>query len=89
MGLKTSPDLKSFRDVRLLTLGQKGWPWAGGRLTAGHVLDLREEARVGKYLMFFHGSSVAGLKQHRAHGHGTLALAWSDDLETWHWPGKR
>jgi len=89
VGLKTSPDLEHFRDVRLLTLGQKDWPWAQGRLTAGHVLDLREEPRVGKYLMFFHGSSVAGLKQHRAHGHATLALAWSDDLNTWHWPGKR
>ncbi len=89
VGIKTSTDLKDFRDVRLLTLGQKDWPWAQGRLTAGHVLDLRKEARVGKYLMFFHGSSVEGLKRHGAHGAACLALAWSDDLVRWQWGGKR
>jgi len=88
VGLKATGDLEHFEDLGLFTLGQQSWPWASGRLTAGHVLDLRAEPRVGKYLMFFHGSSKAGLAQHRAHGHGTLALAWSDDLKTWHWGGQ-
>ncbi len=88
VGIKTSSDLKEFRDVHLLTLGQDSWPWAQGRLTAGHVLDLRDDPRVGKYLMFFHGSSVEGLRRHGAHGAACLALAWSDDLVEWHWGGQ-
>jgi hypothetical protein len=89
VGVKRSKDLETWRDVALLTLGQKSWPWAQGRLTAGFVLDLRKDPAVGKALMFFHGSSKAGLRRHRAHGRGTLGLAWSDDLTHWNWPGKR
>ncbi len=85
VGIKMSKDLKKFHDVRLLTLGQKTWPWAQGRLTAGHVLDLRKDPAVGKYLMFFHGASKEGLRRHGAHGAACLALAWSDDLVEWHW----
>lgn len=88
VGIKTSKDLTEFRDVRLLTLGQKNWPWAQGRLTAGHVLDLRRDPHVGRYLMFFHGSSVEGLRRHGAHGAASLAMAWSDDLVEWNWGGK-
>ena len=88
IGVKRSKDLEAWRDVALLTLGQKHWPWSQGRITAGFVLDLRKDPAVGKALMFFHGSSRAGLKQHGAHGHGTLALAWSDDLLHWEWPAK-
>ncbi len=62
IGVRRSDDLKTWRDVgELITLGQKDWPWAQGRLTAGFVLDLRNEPAVGKYLLFFHGSSTAGL----------------------------
>jgi hypothetical protein len=86
IGVKRSKDLKHWEDVALYTLGQGDWPWAQGRLTAAHVLDLRRESCVGKYVMFFHGDSKAGKKQHRAHGHGTLGMAWSDDLIHWQWP---
>ena len=88
IGVKRSRDLKHWRDVGLLTLGQKQWPWAAARLTAGFVLDLRKRPEVGKAILFFHGSSKAGMAMHRAHGHGTLALAWSDDLAHWHWSGE-
>ena len=87
IGVKRSRDLKHWRDAGLLTLGQKQWPWAQGRLTAGFVLDLRGQPAVGRCVMFFHGSSKQGMAMHRAHGHGTLALAWSHDLVRWHWPG--
>jgi hypothetical protein len=86
IGVKRSKDLKVWRDEGVHTLGQAQWLWAQGRLTAGFVLDLRAEPAVGKYLLFFHGASKAGLKMHRAHGHGSLAIAWTDDLKTWHWP---
>ena len=37
-------------------LGEKDWPWTNGRLTAGFLLDLRKDPRVGKVLLFFHAS---------------------------------
>jgi len=86
IGIKRSKDLKAWRDEGVHTLGQADWPWAQGRLTAGFVLDLCAEPRIGTYLLFFHGATKAGLAMHRAHGHGSLGIAWSDDLKTWHWP---
>lgn len=76
IGVKRSRDLARWRDEGVLTLGQAAWPWAAGRLTAAHVLDLRAEAGVGRFVMFFHGSPPAA----------SLALAWSDDLRHWRWP---
>ena len=87
VGIKRSRDLENWTDYGLLTLGQDDWPWAQGRLTAGHVLDLRDEPGIGKYLMFFHGSSPEGCEQQETHGHASLAMAWSDDLVEWDWGG--
>ena len=86
VGIRRSPDLRTWSDHGLLTLGQQGWPWAQGRLTAGQVLDLRREPAVGKYVMFFHGSTEAGCELQEIHGHASLGLVWSDDLEHWEWP---
>ena len=88
IGVKRSPDLKTWRDEGLLTLGQKDWPWARGRLTAGFVLDLRAEPRVGKCLMFFHGSGPEDERTMFDHD-ASLGIAWSDDLVHWTWPGQR
>ncbi len=84
IGVKQSKDLEHFDDVAHYKLGQDDWPWAQFRLTAAQVLDLRDEPRVGKYVMFYHGE----LRRHRAHGDATLGLAWSDDLVHWEWGGK-
>jgi len=92
IGMKRSKDLKTWRDVGgsvtkhdtgPITLGQKTWPWAQGRLTAGFVLDLRDNLRVGKYLMFFHGEPPGGFTKY-----ASLGLAWSDDLVHWDWPAR-
>ena len=88
VGIKRSRDLENWTDHSLLILGQSEWPWAQGRLTAGHVLDLTAEPEVRKYVMFFHGSSPEGCRRQETHGHASLALAWSDDLVEWSWPGK-
>ena len=86
IGVKRSRDLRHWTDGGVITLGQKDWPWARGRLTAGFVLDLRDEPRVAKYLMFFHGT---GPEDERTmfDTHASLGLAWSDDLVTWKWGG--
>lgn len=90
IGVKRSKDLKKWRDVNgLLTLGQKQWPWAQTRITAGVVLDLRDEPRVGKYLMFFHGGGPGEKKaQFNVDANCSLGIAWSDNLKSWSWPGK-
>lgn len=88
IGVKRSRDLKHWRDVGLLVLGQDGWDWARGRLTGGFVLDLTREPKVGKHLMFFHGS---GPEDERTmfDNYASLGIAWSDDLLEWDWPGKK
>ncbi len=88
IGIKRSRDLVHWKGEGLLTLGQEHWPWAQGRLTAGMILDLRAEPAVGRYLMFFHGSSREGKRMWRSHGHASLAFAWSHDLKHWQWPGR-
>lgn len=90
IGIKRSKDLKKWRDVNgLITLGQKQWPWAQNRITAGVVLDLRKEPRVGKYVMFFHGGGPGKNKtQDNVDANCSLGIAWSNDLKTWNYPGK-
>ena len=90
IGVKRSKDLKQWRDVNgLITLGQQQWPWAENRITAAVVLDLREESRIGKYLMFFHGGGPGRKKtQDNVDANCSVGIAWSDDLENWNWPGK-
>ena len=87
IGVKRSKDLKEWRDEGVLTLGQKTWPWAQGRLTAGFVLDLRKEPAVGKALLFFHGSDFPENDPRGGFDNfASIGLAWSDDLKTWAWP---
>ena len=88
MGLLASKDLKSFRDYipGRIKLGYGQWPWAAARLTAGTLLDLTRDPRVGKYIMFYHGAQrIPG--RHKHIGACSLGVAWSDDLKTWRWPG--
>src|SRR4051812_45262798 len=55
VGVKRSRDLKEWReDEPPITLGQKEWPWAGERLTAGYVEDMRNVKDIGRYVMVFH-----------------------------------
>ena len=90
IGMKRSRDLRRWRDVNgPITLGQKEWPWAEARLTAGVVLDLRAEPRVGKCVMFFHGSGPGKKRtQDNVDANCCLGIAWSEDLTNWTWLGK-
>ena len=90
MGIMRSQDLKTWKkDKGLITLGQKNWPWAETRLTAGAVLDLREDQSFGKYVMFFHAGGPGKTKtQNNVDANCSIGIAWSDDLAKWHWPGK-
>ncbi|MBN1422137.1 MAG: hypothetical protein JXP34_25410, partial [Planctomycetes bacterium] len=88
IGVKRSKDLRTWRDAGHLTLGQAGWSWAReGRLTAGFVLDLRREPRVGKAILFFHASERPESETFDTRCH--LGIAWSEDIERWEWPGTR
>lgn len=72
----------------LIVLGQDQWQWAKGRITAGTVVDLRENSKYGKYLMFFHGSGPKTEKEGDFDKNASIGIAWSDDLKNWEWPGK-
>ena len=88
IGVKRSPDLVHWQDVPgLITLGQKDWLWARGRLTAGAVLDCRGVKGIGKYLLFFHGSGPKHEWEGDFSSSASIGLAWSDDLVHWSWPG--
>jgi hypothetical protein len=87
IGVMRSPDLKNWHSEGELTLGQKDWSWAQGRLTAGFVLDLRRRPEVGKALMFFHGSDFPESDPRGGFGNfASIGIAWSDDLKSWDWP---
>jgi hypothetical protein len=89
IGFKRSKDLKEWRDIGVMKLGQSDWPWAQGRLTGGFILDLRRDKRVGKALMFFHGSTYPESdKRGGFDNFASLGIAWSNDLTNWTWPGK-
>ena len=87
IGIKRSTDLVNWYDDCLYTLGQRQWPWAQGRITAGHLLDLRRDPAVGTYLLTFHGATPRGRRVRAHHGEASIGIAWSDDLVRWHWPG--
>jgi hypothetical protein len=90
IGVKRSPDLLQWRDVgELITLGQAGWPWAERRITAGVVLDMREEKGYGKYLMFYHGEGPGKINSIDTFvANCSIGIAWSEDMQHWQWPGK-
>ncbi|GAB2576537.1 glycoside hydrolase family protein [Spirosoma areae] len=89
IALKRSPDLQNWRDWGgLITLGQAQWLWAKGQLTAGTVLNLKNEPRFGKYVMLFHGSGPLTEEAGDFDKNASIGIAWSDDLQQWQWPGK-
>ncbi|MFD0670928.1 sialidase family protein [Cohnella sp. GCM10027633] len=86
IGVKRSADLVRWDDDgTLLTLGQREWEWARGRITAGFLLDCTSVAGIGKYLLFFHGTGPQG-EDVIFDTHACIGIAWSDDLVEWHWP---
>ncbi len=89
IALKRLTDLKTWRDWGgLITLGQKNWPWAKERITAGTVLNLKPMPGFGKYVLFFHGSGPLTEEAGDFDKNASLGIAWSDDLLEWDWPGK-
>jgi hypothetical protein len=86
IGVKRSGDLHQWKDAGLLKLGQAEWPWAQGRITAGYVLDARTIHGVSRYVMVFHGERD---KLDSFTRHANIGIAWSEDLATWTWPGRK
>lgn len=89
IGIKRSYNLKDWNSFgSLITLGQKDWDWAKGRLTAGAVVDLRSIKGIGKYVMFFHGSGPNKETEGDFDKNSSIGIAWSSDLVNWEWPNK-
>lgn len=89
IGVKRSDDLRKWTDCGSTTLGQAGWPWARGRITAAAVLDCRKIPGIGAYLMFFHGSGPKKELEGDLWKNASIGIAWSADGVDWSWPGKK
>lgn len=91
IGVKRSPDLRQWRDAGPpITLGQSHWPWAETRLTAGYVADMREVPGVHKYVLVCHSMGPGKNKTDaNTNANCSIVIAWSDDLNAWHWPRER
>lgn len=86
IGIKKTRDLIHWKDYgSLITLGQREWEWARGRITAGAVLDLTWMEGINKYLMFFHASGPLTEEEGDFDKNSSLGIAWSDDLLNWDW----
>src|SRR5258708_23386612 len=85
IGIKRSNDLHQWREEGVLTLGQRDWPWAQGRITAGYVFDARTIPGVECFVMVFHGERDKASFT----AHASIGIAWSTDLKVWHWPKNR
>ena len=89
IGIKKSTDLKHWEEFgNLITLGQKDWPWAKGRITAGTVMNLKNNANYGVYIMFFHGSGPLTEEAGDFDKNASIGIAWSKDLINWSWPNE-
>jgi len=80
IGLKESTNLRDWDDKGIVTLEQSKWDWASGRLTAGFAMESKGGTRF-KYILFFHGSRKESHPE--THGEATLAMAFTDDFETY------
>ncbi len=89
IAIKKSTDLKHWEEYgNLITLGQKDWSWAKGRISAGTVVDLRNDLHFGNYVMFFHGSGPLTEEQGDFDKNASIGIAWSNDLINWNWPNQ-
>lgn len=89
IAIKRSKDLINWTDWgQLITLDQKDWPWAQGRLTAGAVVNLKGNKNFGNYIMFYHGSGPLTEEKGDFDKNASIGVAWSKDLINWSWPGK-
>ncbi len=87
IGIKRSTDIANWHPWgNLITLGQKQWQWARGRITAGTVIDLLDVPLYGKYIMFFHGSGPLTENEGDFDKNASIGIAWSNDLINWSWP---
>lgn len=87
IGILKSNDLKNWYPWgELITLGQKEWDWARGRITAGAVINLNETKGIEKYIMFFHGSEPLSEQEGDFDKNASIGIAWSNDLIYWEYP---
>lgn len=84
IAIKKSKDLKNWLNWgNLITLNQQHWPWAKGRITAGTLVNLRNNPQFGKYLMFFYASGPKTEDEGDFDKNASIGIAWSEDLKIW------
>jgi hypothetical protein len=86
VAIKKSKDFKTWTDFgSLITLGQKQWAWAKGRISAGTVINLKDNSQYGNYVMLFHGSGPLTEEEGDFDKNASIGITWSKDLLYWEW----
>jgi hypothetical protein len=86
--LRSNDGVSWSEDQPPIILGQKDWPWAETRITAGYVADMRNVPGVGKYVIVCHSMGPGKTRTNRnILANCNIVIGWSDDLKHWKWPG--
>ncbi len=87
--LRSHDGVTWHEDQPSIVLGQKEWPWAETRITAGYVADMRKVPGVGEYVFVCHSMGPGKTRtNHNVLADCDIIIAWSNDLKHWNWPGK-
>jgi hypothetical protein len=87
--LRSRDGMAWSEDQPPIVLGQKSWPWAETRITAGYVADMRKVSGVGEYVFVCHSMGPGKQRSNRnVLANCNIVIAWSNDLKHWNWPGK-
>ncbi len=81
IGIKYSKDLINWEESgKNITLGQNEWSWARGRITAGFVIDVSEQAGKELYILLYHASGPEDEKT-MFDSHASIGFAYSYNLD--------
>ncbi|MBS1816251.1 MAG: hypothetical protein JSS87_15380 [Acidobacteria bacterium] len=88
--LRSHDGITWHEDQPPIVLGQKDWPYAETRITAGYVADMRNLPNIGKYVFVTHTMGPGKTKTNlNVLANCNIVIGWSDDLKHWHWPGEK
>jgi hypothetical protein len=88
--LRSHDGIRWHQDQAPIVMGQKNWPWAETRITAGFVADMRTVTGVHAYVLVCHSMGPGKARSNQnVLANCNIVIGWSTDLLHWEWPGKR
>jgi hypothetical protein len=87
--LRSHDGVQWHQDQPAIVLGQKDWPWAETRITAGYVADMRNVPGVRAYVFVCHSMGPGKARSNQnVLAHCNIVIGWSTDRVHWNWPGR-